>query len=59
MSLNVLYCYLFVGWSRAFVVIFVMTKVARVQNVILERVEVVGERLDMMGSDEPLFVVVL
>jgi hypothetical protein len=36
-----------------------MTKVARVQNVILERVEVVGERLDMMGSDEPLFVVVL
>lgn len=37
----------------------VAAEVASVEHVILERVEVVGQRLQVMGPDEPLFLILV
>ena len=35
----------------------VVAEVARVQNIVLQRVEVIGQRLNVMGTDEPIPIV--
>lgn len=48
-----------VSRGRALVSILVVAEVARVQNIVFQRVKVIRQRLDMMRSNEPLFAIIL
>ena len=50
---------LVIGRGRSLITIFVVTVVARVKYIVLQRVEMVGQRLDMMRPDEPLLGILL
>ena len=58
MFLNVLNGLLVVGQLLLFFAI-VATEVSSVEHVILERVEVIGQRLQVMGPDEPFFLILV